>query len=76
MKIVNTDNFGGDYPDERVLSCTDSDGQTAVLYFSERAAQHVADAFNQAQGGTDAYPALRYYKAVPNDYVLQPGFEP
>ncbi len=76
MKIVNTDNFGGDYPNESVVSLRDADGRTYILYVIEKAAQSVADALNGVQGGTDAYPALRYYKVVPNDYVLQPGFEP
>lgn len=62
MRIVDTDNFGGDYPDERFL----------LWPMSEKSANKIANVLNK-----DAGPhARRYYKVVPNDYVLQPGFEP
>lgn len=62
MRIVNTDNFGGDYPNE-----------TFVLWpLSKDRAQRIADILNEDAG--DYSP--RFYKVVENDYVLQPGFEP
>ncbi len=61
--IVNTDNFGGDYPDERFV---------AVGILHERAAQIMADALYREQGSH----ASRYFKVVAEGYVLQPGFEP
>ena len=63
MRIVETDNFGGDYPDEKFLN---------LFYMGKEAAQKVADAINEA-----ARPnASRFWKVVLNDYQLQPGFEP
>jgi len=61
MRIVNTDNFGGDYPNE-----------TFVLWpMSKDKAQRIADILNEGGAG-----ALRFYKVEENDYELQPGFEP
>ena len=63
MRIVETDNFGGDYPDEKFLNLFD---------MGKEAAQKVADAINEA-----ARPnTFRFWKVVLNDYQLQPGFEP
>lgn len=63
-KIVNTDNFGGDYPNEKFV--------TGLPCLSEERLQLIADVIN-AQTGRDA---PRFYKVVPDDYELQPGFEP
>lgn len=62
-RIVNTDNFGGDYPDERFV------GED---YSTEDEAQAQADLLNSP------YPehASRYYKVVEMPYELEPGFEP
>jgi hypothetical protein len=62
-KIVETDNFGGDYPDERFVS---------LPQMTEAHAKKVVDAINSG------FPenATRYWKVVPNDYTLRPGFEP
>lgn len=62
MRIVNTDNFAGDYPAE-----------SFVLWdLPEHTCQRIADALNDQAGPN----ALRYYKVVANDYALVPGFEP
>lgn len=63
MRIVETDNFGGDYPDERFVN---------LPYLTEEAAQRIADAINAA------FPvnSSRWWKVVPNNYQLLPGFEP
>ena len=61
MKIVDTDNYGGDYPDERVIA----EGIT-----NERFGVVMVDALNKHFCDT------RFYKLVPDDYKLQPGFEP
>lgn len=63
MRVVNTDNFGGDYPDESWVGPPD---------LTEAEAKALADKLN---GPADAN-ATRYYKVVANDYRLQPGFEP
>ncbi len=62
MRVVNTDNFGGDYPNEYFVS--------PVL--TEDAAFALADYLNK--DGNDYSP--RYYMVVTDDYVLAPGFEP
>ncbi len=61
-RIVDTDNFGGDYPDEKFV----------LWQLPAEQAQRIADALNETQGVN----APRYYKVVENDYELQPGFEP
>lgn len=63
MKIVETDNFGGDYPDEKFLN---------VPLMPREHAERVAEAINAATGAQ----ATRYWKVEENDYKLQPGFTP
>ena len=63
-RIVNTDNYGGDYPNE---SFTD-DGPYET--FAE--AKECASALN----GNTPDPSPRYFKVVVMPYELQPGFEP
>lgn len=62
MRIVDTDNYGGDYPNERFL----------LWYMSEKHARKIVDVINEAAGPT----SNRYWKVVDNDYELQSGFEP
>lgn len=63
MKIVETDNFDGDYPDESFLNLPPMKREHAVW---------VANAINDGFGQNHD----RYWKVVENDYVLSPGFEP
>ena len=63
MKIIETDNYAGDYPDEKFLNLPD---------MSREHAQDIADAINKCF--PDTYD--RFWKVVPYDYKLQPGFEP
>ncbi len=65
MKIIHTDNFGGDYPDEKFV--------TGIPPMHCDRMQRVADAINAECGGE---MSPRYYRVVEDDYVLQPGFEP
>jgi hypothetical protein len=62
-KIVNTDNYGGDYPDESFVAENIPGHGSATL---------MARALNEAAGPG----ASRFYKVVGHDYVLRPGFEP
>lgn len=65
MRIIETDNRGGDYPDE----------QFATPYsMPNDMAQQIAAIFNQwwCSDGD----ALRYWLVVEDNYKLQPGFEP
>ncbi len=63
-KIIHTDNFGGDYPDEKFVE------QLPVM--NDDQARVICDAINSTQ----SEHASRWYRVVPNDYKLQPGFEP
>jgi len=64
MRIIETDNFGRDYPDESFVN---------VPNLPDREATLIADILNaQCSSAT----ANRYWRVVDNDYVLQPGFEP
>jgi hypothetical protein len=63
MKIVNTDNYGGDYPAEWFLN---------VHFTRKHRAEVVAEILNLDEGED----ASRYWRVVEDDYVLQPGFEP
>jgi hypothetical protein len=62
-RIVNTDNFGGDYPDEKFVG---------EEYTDKDAADKEAETLN------GPYPEhnSRYHKVVEMPYELQPGFEP
>jgi hypothetical protein len=63
-KIIHTDNFGGDYPDEKFV--------TGLPVLDRPRMQKICDAINAVTG--EAYS--RYYAVVDDDYKLQPGFEP
>lgn len=62
--IVETDNFNGDYPDEKFVN---------LPPMTKEAAFAIAIEINKACGGDNA---PRFWKVVPADYPLQPGFEP
>jgi hypothetical protein len=62
MKVVNTDNFGSDYPAERFLNVGSISGSQA---------KRIADILNEGDPN-----ASRYWKVVPDNYELAPGFEP
>jgi hypothetical protein len=63
-KIVETDNMGSDYPDEKFIQ--------PIPSMNKAQAEKVCDAIN------DVLPehSRRYYKVVHKSYVLQGGFEP
>lgn len=63
-KIVNTDNFGGDYPDERFVK--------NLPRLTTEHAKRICEAINA--GLPENHD--RYFKVVEDDYQLQPGFEP
>jgi hypothetical protein len=62
-RIVDTDNFGGDYPDEKFVG--------PEFDVREEAEQEAA-----VLNGDPVPYASRYYKVVEMPYKLQPGFEP
>lgn len=63
-KIVETDNFGRDYPNEKFVN---------LPSMSQDAAIAVADEINKHLSG-DHHE--RIWMVVPSDYKLSPGFEP
>jgi len=65
MKIVETDNFGSDYPNEKFVN---------LPTMREENAKAVVEAIND--GFPDPNYMPRYWKVVKDDYKLQPGFEP
>jgi len=67
MRIINTDNHGGDYPDEKFLCCGKS-----PLRFNLEDAKIIQGVLNKKI--TNDSP--RYWRIVEDDYKLQPGFEP
>lgn len=74
FKIVETDNFGGDYPDEHVLSFVDSEGNASDMLFVRAVeAESICAKLNEYKSGTHR---PRYYQVRDKDYVLQPGFTP
>ena len=63
-KIIHTDNFAGDYPDEKFV--------TGLPVMNAENAKIICDAINSTLHETTD----RWYAVVEDDYVLQPGFEP
>lgn len=63
MKIVETDNFGRDYPNEKFVD---------LPVMQEEALNQICKIIND-DGGSNS---PRYYKVVENDYKLVLGFEP
>lgn len=63
-KIVETDNYGGDYPDEKFVE--------NLPILTKENAELIAEAINKTIPASNA----RYWKVVDSNYVLQPGFEP
>ena len=64
MKIIDTDNFGGDYPDERFLNLPSMPTDVAIA---------IVKIINANLSGP-THP--RCWMVVGDDYTLSPGFEP
>lgn len=62
MRVVETDNHGSDYPDERFVSES----------LTKEEAEKLCDKLNE--GANDW--SSRWNKVEKDDYILQPGFEP
>jgi hypothetical protein len=63
-KIIHTDNFAGDYPDEKFVE--------GLPRLNAQSAKVICDAINS----TLPENTPRWYAVVEDDYKLQPGFEP
>lgn len=66
-RIIDTDNFGGDYPNEKFIQIG-----KYPLCAPERVCEAIAKALNDWHGER----ASRYFKIVDDEYELAPGFEP
>lgn len=64
--IVETDNFGGDYPDEKRVNLPS--------IRRKEDAHELCKMINKLFCNNDFAP--RYWKVENHDYKLQPGFEP
>jgi hypothetical protein len=64
MQIIHTDNFGGDYPDEKFV--------TELPPLKKEALEEIATLINNLSGEH----SRRYYRVVEDDYKLEPGFTP
>lgn len=62
--IVETDNFGGDYPDEKRVN---------LPSIEKGYANEICALINKIFSGPNA---SRYWKVESEDYKLAPGFEP
>jgi hypothetical protein len=65
MRIIDTDNFGGDYPNEKFH----------LLCMPLAMAEKICDFINEQYAEEFGPDCSRYFKVVENDYKLQPGFE-
>lgn len=74
-RLINTDNFNGDYPNERFLCEQNSEGKCTPCVFNAEEASAVQQALNKALGHPNPY-VNRYWMVVENDYQLKPGFTP
>ncbi len=72
MKIIETDNFGGDYPAEHFLGCLSDEDGNFVQRFNAEQAEAVVNVLNYLEGQN----APRYWRVVEDDYKLSPGFQP
>lgn len=66
-KIVETDNHGSDYPNEKFV--------TPLPVLSKEVCEMICWIINQATNHRDL-DADRFSKVVDENYTLQPGFEP
>jgi len=64
MRIIDTDNFASDYPDEKFI----------LGVMTRKQAQRICDCINATLSEHGDWP--RYYSVVDDDYQLQPGFQP
>ena len=66
MRIIDTDNFCGDYPNEHFH----------LLPMPRVMAEKICNFINQQYYLEFGDRSSRYFRVVENDYKLQPGFTP
>lgn len=62
MKVIDTDNFDSDYPNEKVVA--------------QNLTQEEAERMCAERNDSASVYSSRYWMVKPDDYVLRPGFEP
>lgn len=67
--IVRTDNFGGDYPDEKFVT-------ELPILFDQEQANLICEAINAVAYKQQGYNHPHHWKVEEAGYVLSPGFEP
>lgn len=65
FRIIHTDNFGRDYPDEKFV-------EGLPFFYDQASAGCVCEAINKVTPENHD----RYYRVVEMPYTLQGGFEP
>lgn len=65
MRIIHTDNYNGDYPDEKFV-------EGIPRYLKRETLNKICRLIQDDIGEN----ASRFYKVVEDDYQLRPGFEP
>lgn len=65
-RIINTDNFGGDYPNEKFV-------ENLPYLNNKQDADIIVNAINSVVRNPNA---SRFWRVVKMPYTLQPGFEP
>lgn len=73
-KIIETDNFNGDYPDEKQLCWVDSEGKTTIITLNHLQAEYLTSVLNEVTG--NSIQSARWIITKPPTYKLIPGFEP
>jgi hypothetical protein len=73
--VIETDNFAGDYPDEKALAWADSKGNTHRCQFTQNEAEMIEKVLNDSRVVGDPH-AKRYHRGTLFEHELQPGFEP
>lgn len=73
--VIDTDNFGGDYPDQHAIAWVDSKGKAFRAHLTQDEAEQIAKVLNDARVVGDPH-ARRYYRATLFEHELEPGFEP
>jgi hypothetical protein len=67
MKIVQTANDGGDYPNETFVN---------LPPLTNKNAKRIASVLNDCLSGEDPFMYPCFFKIVEDDYELSPPFEP
>lgn len=74
FKVIDSDNYDGDYPDQKELCWVAHDGTISMFPMSKEHAQEMADLINKIQRNGNGSP--RFMIPVPLMHKLSGPFEP